>query len=206
MPAQHPLPDLLTITNVETLRVVADATRLRLIDALEKPRTVKELATAFDMPKTRLYYHINLLERHGIVHVVASSVVSGIIEKRYQVTARRFDVDGHIFGKDAKQSHRVDEIAGAIFDNMKYQIRAVAAEYKDDPEKAATLVLNQATIALTPDQLKELHGELLALLARYDLDRHALDKEEDGAAITYNFTYVLVPYIGATFETDGDAQ
>jgi DNA-binding transcriptional ArsR family regulator len=82
------------ISDIETLRVVADRTRLDLLDLLRSaPRTVKELATALDLPATKLYYHMRLLEEHRLIRVVGTRLVSGILEKSYQTSAYRFTVD-----------------------------------------------------------------------------------------------------------------
>ncbi|MBX6342634.1 MAG: helix-turn-helix transcriptional regulator [Thermomicrobiaceae bacterium] len=95
MPARHhepagAAPDVFVIRDLETLRAVSDPLRLRLFELLRGgPRTVKQLAAALDLPPTRLYYHVGQLEAHGLVRVVDTRVVSGIIEKRYQATAQR---------------------------------------------------------------------------------------------------------------------
>ena len=59
--------DILIVTELATLRVVSDPFRLRLFELLrDRPRTVKDLAAAVEAPITRLYYHVNLLEQHGL--------------------------------------------------------------------------------------------------------------------------------------------
>jgi predicted ArsR family transcriptional regulator len=51
---------------------------------LEGAHTVKELAAALDVPPTRLYYHVRMLEEHGLIEVVDRRMVSGIEERRYR--------------------------------------------------------------------------------------------------------------------------
>src|SRR5690349_23081625 len=86
--------DLLVITDLETVKVVADPLRLQLLNLLrEEARTVKELAKTLHLPQTKLYYHMDLLEKHGLVRVVGTRLVSGILEKRYQAAAYKFSVD-----------------------------------------------------------------------------------------------------------------
>src|SRR5919199_1430804 len=85
--------DVFFITDVETLKVVADPLRLRILDVLRRgPSTVKHLATELDVPLKKLYYHVNLLETHSLIRVVGTRVISGIIEKQYQVAAHRLSV------------------------------------------------------------------------------------------------------------------
>ncbi len=77
-----------TVTDVETLKALADPIRLRILTALMRPElpvmTVKELAAELDEPQTKLYRHVRHLETAGLIQSVASRMVSGIMEHRYQ--------------------------------------------------------------------------------------------------------------------------
>src|SRR3712207_1417060 len=93
-PDQLDPKDIYFISDLETLKVVSDPLRLRILECFRGvPATVKDVAAALDMPPTRLYYHVNQLEERGLIHVVETRVVSGIIEKHYQTTAYRLTVD-----------------------------------------------------------------------------------------------------------------
>ena len=83
--------DVKVIDDLATLRLLSDPLRLRLIELLGvAPTTVKELARDMDMKPNRLYYHVNLLEDHGLVKVTQTRIVSGIVERTYALVARRF--------------------------------------------------------------------------------------------------------------------
>lgn len=77
------LQDEMMIEDAETLRVLADPLRLRIRELMVRPCTVKQVAAVLGIAPTKLYYHINLLEKHKLIVVVAARVVSGIIEKQY---------------------------------------------------------------------------------------------------------------------------
>jgi DNA-binding transcriptional ArsR family regulator len=81
----------LEIQGIEPLKMLSDPLRMRLVEVLRRhPATVKELAAVVELAPRSLYYHINLLERHGLIRVVRTRVVSGIIEKTYRATAYVF--------------------------------------------------------------------------------------------------------------------
>ena len=92
---EYPLEEEFIIENVEALKMIADPLRLQIIRNLDEPRTVKELAERLDKPATKLYYHVNQLEKHQIIRVVDTRIVSGIIEKHYRVTAKSYHVANH---------------------------------------------------------------------------------------------------------------
>jgi len=89
--------DVLTIDNLETLRLLTEPLRMRVMsafaDSVGTPLTVKQLSAQLELRPTRLYYHVNLLEEHGLLRVASSRVVSGITEKSYIVAARSITLD-----------------------------------------------------------------------------------------------------------------
>ena len=89
--------ELLRIDSLETLRMLTDPLRMRIMslfaDRHGAPVTVKQVAGQLGVKPTRLYYHVNLLEEHGLLLVASSRVVSGIIEKSYVAAARSITVD-----------------------------------------------------------------------------------------------------------------
>lgn len=198
----------IVITNAETVRMMSDPMRIRIVGALNEPHTVKELATLFDVPVTRLYYHINLMEEHGMIQVVDTQIISGLIEKRYQAIARTFGIDGHLFNSDPKIHRRVDEIVGALFDNVRRQLRLLITKRQEESDKAVhserdnqeesiredcspenMITLNYSVLALSPTEAKEFEAELDALVDRYDPDRNSLSQD----AKPYSFTALFFP-------------
>ena len=83
-----------TISDVETLRTLADPLRLAILSALMddgpefRVMSVKELAEELGEPQTKLYRHVKQLEAAGLIRVAASRLVSGIVEQRYQASQR----------------------------------------------------------------------------------------------------------------------
>src|SRR5436190_15869195 len=81
------------LNTVERLKAVADPIRIRLIlELLDGKRTVKELAEALGVPPTRLYYHVKILERHGLIEVANRRMVSGIEERTYRAASKDWTV------------------------------------------------------------------------------------------------------------------
>ena len=78
--------EIFRITNPATLKVLADPLRIEILRAFRNPKTVKEVSSKVGMPATKLYYHVNLLEKHKLIQVVGINIETGIVEKQYQVT------------------------------------------------------------------------------------------------------------------------
>src|SRR5271156_6018568 len=77
------------INDVDSLRAMAEPTRLAILSALLRPpwprvMSVKELAAELDMTPTRLYRHVRQLEEAALIKVAETRMVSGILEQRYR--------------------------------------------------------------------------------------------------------------------------
>src|SRR6266699_2543948 len=91
----------MVISNFDTLKVAADPVRLRIMEVLiDNPLTVKQVARKLESAPTKLYYHVNLLEEHGLITVTGSRIVSGIIEKQYRASASSLRVDRSLLTLD----------------------------------------------------------------------------------------------------------
>ncbi len=81
-------------TSLQALKTISDPLRARLLAIFaDAPSTVPQAAERLDLPVTRLYYHVHLLEKHGSIEVTDTRPAGGTVEKVYFVTARQFTVD-----------------------------------------------------------------------------------------------------------------
>ena len=189
------------VTSLETLKVVSDPIRLRILELLvEKSRTVKELASRLGSTPTKLYYHVNLLEEHGLLKVVSQRIVSGIIEKQYRTRAYSFNVDKAIFALNAgEEGSPVDAMLKLIFDATRDDVRQAIEQglmkpSEQDPVKRNGMIFRSIT-KLAPEQLGEFQERLLALTKEFNCMSDSTDKEQQSETLTtYGFTVALFPF------------
>ena len=180
------------ITRLETVRVLADPLRLRLIEAmaarLDHPWSVKELARALGEPPTKLYYHVNMLEEHGLLVVTGSQLVSGILEKRYQLVAASIGVDRAVLSAgDTGVDEALHGVLTTIFSTAEEDIRGaiqagVASLHAGHEGERERIVLSKSVDRMAPERAEEFRERLQALMAEFDTppdDRRASD-EADG--------------------------
>jgi DNA-binding transcriptional ArsR family regulator len=163
----EPAPEL-TITDPEVLRVLADPLRLRLVQHnLGKPWTVKDAARALGISQTKLYYHVNLLETHGLIRVHSTRVVSGIIEKSYRITAYSFRPDKSLLTAGAMDS-QIPELLGSVIDNARDNLTAALRAGLIDASPATEgdrkLLIQNGFVALTPERAEDLRKRLVAVM------------------------------------------
>src|SRR6202161_232290 len=80
-----------TITDLRQIRALADPLRLRILELLVKePRTTKQIADILREKHTKLYHHMQTLERAKIIRLTGTHRKRGTIEKYYQARAAMF--------------------------------------------------------------------------------------------------------------------
>lgn len=180
------------IDDLETLKVVSDPLRLQILQLLaQQPRTVKELAADLDVPPTKLYYHINLMEKHNLIQVVETRIVSGIVEKQYLRTAFHYRIQRGLLSPGADMGDEtLNRVLTTLLDDTRQDIRRAAHiglidldnEY---PPNRMALMIQREVARMSPERADEFHQRVLQLVRDFqnedpDPTRH---KEGQGYAL-----------------------
>lgn len=192
---QHAEPAArLVVTELEALKIMSDPLRSRLIDLLRQgPATVKHLAAIMEVAPRSLYYHINLLERHGLIRVVATRLVSGIQEKTYRATAYLFVYDFAPAGSD--DPCQMQEVVVSSFfhitnEEIQESIRAGRIDLAKDASPDRTLTTDWRLLRLSAEQAASLAARIEALLDEYPSYEGTVAR--DGAC-TFRSLFALFP-------------
>jgi len=189
-----PAPVLL-VGDADTLKAISDPTRMRLLETMvtrqEPAWSVKELAVALGVPQTRLYHHIELLGERGLLRAVEQRVVSGIIETRYRVAARSFQLDRKLFAGDTDEAREIlagmlDAVFGRAREEVEEVVRADPSVLAKDAPIHRQLFLSRGLARLSHARAEELRERLKTLEDEFEDDETA-DTE------TYGFVVALYP-------------
>ncbi|HEX7097910.1 MAG TPA: winged helix-turn-helix domain-containing protein [Acidimicrobiia bacterium] len=181
--------DLFEIEDAETLEMLADPTRIELIERLMTPASVTEVAEAMGVARTRLYHHIRLLEEAGLIRVVGERRRRAVTEKVYQSAARRFQPSRR-FLEEVSPAEAIAAIVDSAFAVTRVDITRSFAEGRagfDHDDPARTTMLSRSVVRLSPERLRSLVDELEALLRRYE------DDDAGESAIPVAFLTVVYP-------------
>ncbi|MFW5691301.1 MAG: ArsR/SmtB family transcription factor [Chloroflexota bacterium] len=185
------------IQDLETLKVLADPLRISILESLQQPGTVKEVAEMIDRPPTKLYYHFNLLEKHHLIRMVDTRIVSGIVEKHYQVAARRYRLAwGLLSPSDKEFDERLEVTLSGVFGAARQDLRDSlvrgAVETAQDVPPHHRLMLSQAASSLTPERAEEFYSKLRTLLSEYGFTDREIDTRAPGKRL-YKLLLLLHP-------------
>ena len=121
---------LFMVSDLETLRVLTDPLRLQVLEVLDvKPQTVNQVAEKLGHSSSRLYYHFNLLEKHGLIEVVETRMVSNMMEKLYWLTAEEIEIDKSLleFSREGLQEGLVSLISSSLEATRHEMLRSLEA-------------------------------------------------------------------------------
>jgi len=155
----HPddIPDERTVTDLETLRLLADPLRLSILGAFpsytanRRPMSVKEIAEKIDEGQTKLYRHVKKLEDAGLLRVAETRVVSGIIEKRYLPGQKRLVIEGSLLTQQPEPDDFTDAVTALIDstrDRLRAEIRAGRVPL-DKPQEGPDLSLQLGSVRIS---------------------------------------------------------
>lgn len=191
--------ELFIVKDLETLKVVADSLRAQILEVLVlEPLTVKELAARLGLSSSKLYYHINMLEKHELIKVVSTRVVSGIIEKQYRATAVCLELDQDLlsFATDSGKEN-LNTVVTATIDTTRddllrsFQARHFELEQGANPQPRRVIVARELS-RISEAQAAEFLDRLEKLLKEFT----AADQAAPGADAnlqTYGLTIAFYP-------------
>jgi len=159
------------MANAATLKALADPLRIRIgLLLLESPMTVKELAAALEVPQTRLYYHVRILEQHDLIEVVERRMVSGIEERRYGGILDNWQGSPGITARAIAESGVVSALLKAVNAEIEVALTGREDVPLDDPASSIpVLVLTE--LMLNAEQLADVQQRVVQIGLDYAFDQ-----------------------------------
>ena len=187
--------DVRMIGDIESLRAISDPTRLRILETMVQRQdpawSVKELAAEIGVPPTRLYHHVEQLLERDLIRPVERRIVSGIIETRYRVVAKSFQLDRRLLAGDSEAQRQVlHDTLVTVFDTARNEIeeaiRSGVIDTAEDAPAERRVVLSRGIARLSPARAAELRERIKALEDEFG-------EEPDPGADAYGVVFAVYP-------------
>lgn len=158
------LPAVAEVSSLEALRVVSDSQRHRILSLLiNQALTASEIAKRMKIARTRVYYHLDLLQEHGFIRIVEERAVAAMIERTYRASARRFRVDRRMLASASSES-ALNDAQAALLEHAADDLRA---QHGADADNEPQPLVSRSFLRLTPKQARALRAELVAVVDKY---------------------------------------
>lgn len=203
------IEETFVIRDLETLRVISDPLRYQIYEILiSEPLTVKQVADRLGLAPSKLYYHINMLEKFGLIRVVETHLHANLVEKVFQAAANNLDVDKDLLNFSSESGKdNIYTLAAATLDATRedilrsFQARAFELE-RGAAERPRRAIFHRFTSRLSDEKAEDFHRRLHELIDEFS---QADETGGDGDLQTYALTVVFYPsfYYGGEGEDLG---
>ena len=168
MAAKREQLESLTLTDLEQVRVLADPLRMRIVEVLCRgERTTKQVAEELGEKPTKLYHHVEALEKVGLVRQTRTRRNRGTLERYYVTVARNFRADPRLFagGARASKAATMQSIVTTILGSTGQELDRLAASGGAEAGLGEEAVLSYLAIDADPETIARLQRRLSRLLA-----------------------------------------
>ena len=177
----HEQVDSYQISNLDQVKALAHPLRVRIIETLASsdPMTTKQVADLLGEKPTRLYHHVNLLQKAGLIQLTHTRKNRGTTEKYYEAIARQFRAASDLFSDESAddQINAIRPMIHTIFDNTTAELlRLIDAHKPGDSLEDEGGMLSYIEMHLPEEQLEQVQGKLKEVM---DLLQSFADPDSD---------------------------
>lgn len=172
------IPEVYWVQSLSQLKAVADPLRIRILENLiEEPRTTKQVARLIGEKTTKLYHHVDALEKAGLIELRSTRQNRGTLEKYYRAVAKLFRAEPDLLST-GESTEEWASLGAQMLSATAEELRTSVA----DLEPGRRPMLIQAKVEAEQERIDELQQRLEALLKDFSDEQAALEKERDGKA------------------------
>lgn len=188
------IDEVFEIEDLRILEALNNPTRLLILGQLTQPHSVKEVAEALGMPPTRLYYHVNALEKVGVVRVVDTRKVGAILEKKYQIVSTNFRPGPKIIEGIDDFEWAAGVMVGAVIDGARLDAERSLSDHLKNVASGAAIddlhgTLGRAIGSMTAEAATEFARRVEEIAMEMSKD----DPDRSGNEDDYAFSFVFFP-------------
>jgi DNA-binding transcriptional ArsR family regulator len=186
------MKETMMLKDLEQVKAFAHPLRAKLVEAFaDKPRTAKQVAVIIGQSPTKLYHHVEALQRVGLIKLVKTQKKRGTLEKYYRTVAKRFSVDSSIFDMKKNKKEVLGEframLANMIENTMQEINESISEKLICPGKKESEVTVARKHISTTRDNMKRLQRKIHKLL-----DELAVTEKQKGE-VDYRLMIVLYP-------------
>ena len=185
----------LTLTDVHQVKVLADPLRIRILEELcTAERTTKQVAQRLGEKPTKLYHHVEALERVGLIRLARTRQNRGTTEKYYISVARQFKADSRIFSAaDAgagAEGDALQAMIATVFERTANELRDLVAQNRGQEGIEEQGVLSYLEVRADDKHARQLRARLMRLIKSLEGTDETTSKSDERR---YRLTIAFYP-------------
>jgi DNA-binding transcriptional ArsR family regulator len=155
------------------VKVLADPLRIRILEELSSAeRTTKQVAQRLGEKPTKLYHHVEALERVGLIRLTRTRQKRGTIEKYYIAVAKQFRTDSRLFSAAPAASKGEQDallaMISTVFDRTADEMRGLVAQHGGRKGIQEQGLLSYLEVRTDREQARRLQARLMKIVKSVD--------------------------------------
>jgi DNA-binding transcriptional ArsR family regulator len=168
-PERLPEAESYTIRDLAQVKILADPLRIRILEALCRERTTKQVAELIGEKPTKLYHHVDALERVGLIRLSRTRQNRGTLEKYYLAVARSFRADSSLFreaGSEGPEADTLRAMVSTVFENTSSELTELIAAGEAERVLKEEGLLSYVELRATEEEIDRLRSDLHTLMGK----------------------------------------
>lgn len=188
----------LVLDQVGQISALFKPIRLELLTMLAEPRTCGQLAEVFNTSPQKIYYHIKVLERAGLVEKVYEQRVRGIMEGYYQAAAKSYwlapDLVNQLGGEQQVNEQKSLGYLLGLADQVQSEVTPLLQSEGEVPSLGISARVNLKHGSERADFLEELQTAVQKIAEKYGT--LADEEVNDGGDQIFRLIFACYPQFG----------
>ena len=190
------LKDNMILKTTEEIKAVSDPYRLKILRVLssyEEGATASMVAEEMEEVPSKVYYHIKKLEKVGVVEIVKTEVINGIVAKYYKKTADTFSIEGDQEEMDNPLFlNETYKTIKSVYDESLETIRG-AINSGDSNKDITPMIISASNLYLTEEEMKELIEHIKAIKNKGSKKkRDGYEKVDEGSTHKVHLLFSII--------------
>lgn len=102
------------------------------------PKNAQDLSDALGVSRSKIHYHLKILEQNGIIEVVDTELINGITQKYFLPVAKAFIPNSEIFNKNLEEKQFSFQIPSTSYDSFEKELNKLIDKYAKAEENTET--------------------------------------------------------------------
>ena len=175
------MKEKIILTTVDEIKAFSDPFRYKILMTfykMKQPATVKEIAVAIDQVPANVYYHVKKLEKMGILQLIYTKEIKGIIAKYYEPTAITFNIEFPTELGDLSKKLLLAEsqlMLAQLYDDSKY-IFLKHLSYESQIKEKTKGVISMDYLYMTDDEAMEFNSYIQDFMKKHQIKDENIDE------------------------------
>jgi len=173
------------LTDLSQLEALSSSMRLRILQWALDPVTVGVLAERFGVPRTRLYYHVNLLVDEGLLVEVGERTSGARVEHIYRTVARSVTPSPELLEDDPRQGAKL--AVGLVLDPARTESETMIEKKLRGGSTIGEV--HRLLLRFTDEQAREFVRRLDQFCAEFQ--SQSIESSDTGKKESYAFSFAF---------------